>query len=71
MELGHNSEETNRQIILERPFYISIFPITIGQFKRFQIETDRGYKFAFSTRPATNISYIDLRGNNKIGRGTR
>ena len=65
VELGHNADETKRQIILERPFYISIFPITIGQFKRFQIETDRGYKFAFSTRPATNISYIDLRGNNK------
>lgn len=64
-ELGHNADETRRQITLDRPFYISIFPITIGQFKRFQNETDRGYKFAFSTRPATNISYTDLRGNNK------
>lgn len=64
-ELGHNTDETRRQITLERPFYISIFPLTVGQFKRLQSDTDRGYKFAFLTRPITNISYTDLRGNNK------
>ena len=62
-EPGRRANEAERNVRLERPFYLGLREITNGQFRRFRAEHTssavRGQTLDMDTQPAVNVSWND------------
>ena len=62
-ELGRYEDETQHNVTLTKAFYIGVFEMTQAQYEIIT-QTNPGV-YLGETRPAENVSYIMLRGNQK------
>jgi formylglycine-generating enzyme required for sulfatase activity len=62
-EPGRRANEAERNVRLERPFYLGLREITNGQFRRFRAEHSsssvRGQTLDMDSQPAVNVSWND------------
>jgi formylglycine-generating enzyme required for sulfatase activity len=62
-EPGRRANEVERNVRLERPFYLGLHEVTNGQFRRFRAEHSstamRGQTLDMDDQPAVSLSWID------------
>ncbi len=62
-EPGRRANETLRDVILEKPFYLSLHEVTNAQFKRFRPDhssgTLQGRSLDLDTQPAVQVTWLD------------
>ncbi len=64
-ECGHLPDETQHQVFISKPFYISIFEITQEQWKL--VTGNNPSYYVGEDRPVESVSYKDIRGGREDG----
>jgi formylglycine-generating enzyme required for sulfatase activity len=64
-ELGHDSDETQHEVTLTKPFYIGVFEITQKQYQLITGNNPSTMEFRGDTKPVDNVSYNEIRGMQK------
>lgn len=64
-EIGHLPDETQHQVFISKPFYISIFEITQTQWKL--VTGNNPSYYVGEDRPVESVSYEDIRGGREDG----
>ena len=60
-ELGHQSNETQHQVTISKPFYMAVFEMTQKQYR--QVTGSSPSSYSGDTRPVECVSYNDIRGS--------